>query len=67
MPSHFTSRLKHLIRSLLQADLSKRFGNLVNGVNDIKYHLWFEGINWRAIANKEVYIIIFDATTCTWC
>ncbi|XP_065903955.1 cAMP-dependent protein kinase catalytic subunit beta-like [Dysidea avara] len=54
MPSHFTSRLKHLNRSLLQADLSKRFGNLVNGVNDIKYHLWFEGINWRAIANKEV-------------
>jgi len=56
MPSHFTSRLKNLIRNLLQTNPGKRFGNQVNGVGDIKHHLWFEGINWRAIANKEVCI-----------
>uniref|UniRef100_A0A1I8FQQ5 Protein kinase domain-containing protein n=1 Tax=Macrostomum lignano TaxID=282301 RepID=A0A1I8FQQ5_9PLAT len=36
LPSHFSSDLKDLLRNLLQVDLTKRFGNLKNGVNDIK-------------------------------
>ncbi|CAI6365258.1 unnamed protein product [Macrosiphum euphorbiae] len=38
-PSHFGSDLKDLLRNLLQVDLTKRFGNLKNGVNDIKGHI----------------------------
>uniref|UniRef100_A0A8C6HPC7 Protein kinase domain-containing protein n=1 Tax=Mus spicilegus TaxID=10103 RepID=A0A8C6HPC7_MUSSI len=37
-PSHFSSYLKDLLQNLLQVDLTKRFGNLKNRVNDIKNH-----------------------------
>lgn len=53
-PSHFTSDLKDLLRNLLQVDLTKRFGNLKNGVNDIKNHKWFATTDWIAIYRKEV-------------
>ncbi|CAN8004562.1 unnamed protein product [Ixodes hexagonus] len=53
-PSHFTSDLKDLLRNLLQVDLTKRFGNLKNGVNDIKNHKWFATTDWIAIYKKEV-------------
>ncbi|OWA50445.1 cAMP-dependent protein kinase catalytic subunit alpha [Hypsibius exemplaris] len=53
-PSHFTSDLKDLLRNLLQTDLTKRFGNLKNGVNDIKNHKWFASTDWIAIYQKKV-------------
>ncbi|CAF0763798.1 unnamed protein product [Rotaria sordida] len=53
-PSHFSSDLKDLVRNLLQADLTKRYGNLKNGTRDIKYHKWFTAINWIAIFEKRV-------------
>ncbi|XP_052274279.1 cAMP-dependent protein kinase catalytic subunit alpha isoform X1 [Dreissena polymorpha] len=53
-PSHFSSDLKDLLRSLLQVDLTKRFGNLKNGVNDIKNHKWFSTTDWIAIYQKKV-------------
>ncbi|XP_065908998.1 cAMP-dependent protein kinase catalytic subunit beta-like [Dysidea avara] len=46
--------LKDLLGRLIQVDLSKRIGNLKNGVTDIKDHVWFDKINWVALANKEV-------------
>ena len=39
-PSHFNPAAKDLIRSLLTADLTKRFGNLANGSRDIFAHAW---------------------------
>jgi len=39
---------------LLVADLSKRYGNLKNGVNDIKTHRWFSDTNWDLILQKKV-------------
>jgi len=39
---------------LLTADLSKRYGNLKNGVNDIKHHRWFADINWENMINKKL-------------
>jgi hypothetical protein len=39
---------------MLQADLSKRYGNLKNGVNDIKGHRFFNGLNWTKLLNKEI-------------
>jgi len=54
-PSHFSSDLKDLLRNLLQVDLTKRFGNLKNGVNDIKGHKWFATTDWIAIYQKKVF------------
>uniref|UniRef100_A0A8C4WLI4 cAMP-dependent protein kinase catalytic subunit alpha n=1 Tax=Gopherus evgoodei TaxID=1825980 RepID=A0A8C4WLI4_9SAUR len=53
-PSHFSLDLKDLLRNLLQVDLTKRFGNLKNGVNDIKNHKWFATTDWIAIYQRKV-------------
>ena len=53
-PSHFSSDLKDLLRNLLQVDLTKRFGNLKNGVQDIKGHKWFSTTDWISIYQKKV-------------
>ena len=53
-PSNFSSELKELLRNLLQVDLTKRFGNLKNGVNDIKNNRWFNSTDWIAIYQKKV-------------
>ena len=45
---------KSLVKHMLQADLSKRYGNLKNGVNDIKGHRFFGGINWTTLLKKEI-------------
>ncbi|KAM9061222.1 cAMP-dependent protein kinase catalytic subunit alpha-like [Sarcophilus harrisii] len=53
-PSHFSPDLKDLLRNLLQVNLTKRYGNLKNGVSDIKNHKWFSTIDWIAIYQKKV-------------
>ncbi|RWS32028.1 cAMP-dependent protein kinase catalytic subunit-like isoform X4 [Leptotrombidium deliense] len=52
-PSHFSSELKELLRNLLQVDLTKRYGNLKNGVNDIKNHRWFASTDWITVYQKK--------------
>lgn len=49
-----------LVKKLLTADLGKRFGNLKNGVEDIKKCKWFQGLpgssdqhRWQALLDKE--------------
>ena len=56
-PSHFTADLKDLLRNLLQVDLTKRYGNLKNGVGDIRGHKWFSSTDWIAIYQRKVCII----------
>ncbi|XP_063963158.1 cAMP-dependent protein kinase catalytic subunit 1-like [Lytechinus pictus] len=53
-PSHFSSDLKDILRSLLQVDLTKRFGNLKAGVADIKTHKWFQATDWITIYQQRV-------------
>ncbi len=53
-PSHFSSDLKDLLRNLLQVDLTKRYGNLKNGVEDIKYHKWFGSTDWTSTYGKKI-------------
>jgi len=36
----FPSDAKSLVKHLLTADLSKRYGNLTNGPADVKNHRW---------------------------
>lgn len=59
-PSHFSSDLKDLLRNLLQVDLTKRFGNLKNGVNDIKNHKWFATTDWIAIYERKVFLLVYS-------
>ncbi|XP_013110780.2 cAMP-dependent protein kinase catalytic subunit 2-like isoform X1 [Stomoxys calcitrans] len=54
MPTFFSTQLKDLVDHLLQVDLSKRYGNLINGNKDIKNHPWFKNLDWYAILNREV-------------
>ena len=43
-------------QNLFQVDLTKRYGNLKNGVNDIKNHKWYASTDWIAIYQKKVKI-----------
>ncbi len=42
--------MKHLLRR----DLSKRYGNLKNGTQDIKGHRFFEKIDWQQLLHKKI-------------
>jgi len=53
-PSHFGNDIKDLLRNLLQVDLTKRFGNLKNGVEDIKSHKWFAPTDWISLYFRKV-------------
>jgi len=51
-PPHFDPAAKDLIRKLLTADRTRRLGNLKNGVEDIKKHKWFKGVDWEKLTDK---------------
>jgi len=62
-PSQFSCDLKDLLTNLLQVDVTKRYGNLKGGVDDIKDHLWFKGTDWIAVYEKKIEA--FFIPTCT--
>lgn len=51
----------------LQVDLTKRYGNLKNGVNDIKGHKWFATTDWIAIYQKKVSVCVRVCPLCDVC
>jgi len=53
-PRHFDRNGKSLVKHLLVADLSKRYGNLRGGVGDIKGHRWFNGLDWARLLLKQL-------------
>ena len=53
-PSHFDPYAKDLVKHLLAADLSRRFGNLKNGSEDIKRHKWFADMDWEKLLRLEI-------------
>jgi len=53
-PRNFDKNAKSLVKHLLVADLTKRFGNLKNGVKDILNHRWFNGIDYKKLYKKEL-------------
>ncbi|RKO87066.1 kinase-like domain-containing protein [Blyttiomyces helicus] len=58
-PSHFDPLAKDLIKRLLTPDLTKRFGNLLGGSEDIKQHRWFAPIDWgklKALQTPAPYV-----------
>ncbi|KAL4510785.1 hypothetical protein ABPG72_004939 [Tetrahymena utriculariae] len=53
-PRNFDKNAKSLVKHLLVADLTKRYGNLKGGVNDIKTHRWFADMDWDALFHKKI-------------
>lgn len=51
VPSHLTPEEKRMIKGLLQRDPVNRMG--YNGVEEIKAHEYFDGIDWDKLLNKE--------------
>ncbi|XP_049821940.1 cAMP-dependent protein kinase catalytic subunit 1 isoform X1 [Aethina tumida] len=52
--SNFSLELRDLITNLLQTDLSRRYGNLKDGVGDIKHHRWFDSINYSKLFMRKI-------------
>jgi len=53
-PARLSEDAKNLIKGLLQTDITKRYGNLKDGVNDIRNHKWFKGIDWTALYQCKI-------------
>lgn len=53
-PRFIDRNAKSLIKKLLVADLTKRFGCLKGGVQDIKKHKLFVGADWNEMVNREL-------------
>ena len=53
-PSSFNSNAKSLVKHLLEHDLSKRYGNLKGGVNDIKNHRFFKNVDWNGLLTYKI-------------
>jgi len=53
-PKLFDKNAKSLVKHLLTAELSKRFGNLKRGVEDIKEHKWFKDCPWDQLVKFEI-------------
>merc|ERR1712100_652943 len=45
---------KALVKKLVTADLSKRYGNLKAGSDDILGHSWFKGLDLKKMEAKEM-------------
>jgi len=52
--SDFDEESKDLIKHLLEPNISQRYGNLRNGVDDIKNHDFFNGINLDKLLRQEI-------------
>lgn len=52
-PKNFDEGAKSIIRHLTDHNLSKRYGNLKHGSDDIKNHRFFKGVAWISILNQK--------------
>lgn len=62
-PRHFDRNAKSLIKKLLVADLTKRYGCLKGGPEDIKKHKWFHGFDWEALVARQLSAPIIPAVS----
>ncbi|KAI8976515.1 kinase-like domain-containing protein [Pilobolus umbonatus] len=53
-PAYLDPHAKDLIKKLLTSDLTKRYGNLKSGSEDIKRHKWFSGVDFDKILTKQI-------------
>lgn len=60
-PRHFDRNAKSLIKKLLVADLTKRYGCLKGAADDIKKHKWFQGFDWEQLLNRQLQAPVVPA------
>lgn len=53
-PRFFHRNAKGLVKKLLSADLTKRYGCLKNGPADIKKHKWFVGFDFEELVARKL-------------
>jgi protein kinase X len=53
-PHKFEPNAKSIIRHLTDHDLSKRYGNLRHGSEDIKNHRFFKDVQWIALVMEKI-------------
>ncbi|CAK0806464.1 unnamed protein product, partial [Prorocentrum cordatum] len=53
-PKYFDKNAKALVKKLLTADLSKRYGNLKDGPQDVLKHPWFASLNLAELEEYKV-------------
>jgi len=53
-PKYFDKDAKSLVKHLLTADLSKRYGNLKDGSNDILRSKWMADVDWARLERHEL-------------
>ncbi|XP_029410176.1 cAMP-dependent protein kinase catalytic subunit PRKX [Nannospalax galili] len=53
-PRHLDFTSKDLIRKLLVVDRTRRLGCMKNGVDDVKRHRWFRGVDWDSVVLRKL-------------
>eukprot|EP01013_Petalomonas_cantuscygni_P007014 TRINITY_DN184_c0_g1_i1.p1 TRINITY_DN184_c0_g1~~TRINITY_DN184_c0_g1_i1.p1 ORF type:complete len:342 (-),score=73.22 TRINITY_DN184_c0_g1_i1:834-1859(-) len=53
-PRWVDSRAKDLVKGLLTTDATRRVGNLRRGVQDVKKHKWFSGVDWDLLLARRI-------------
>jgi len=53
-PSHIDLKAKDLMKRFLMHDRTKRFGCLRGGVEDVKKHKWFSGLEFELLVLKQI-------------
>ncbi|KAI8973883.1 kinase-like domain-containing protein [Pilobolus umbonatus] len=53
-PPYFVPHSKDLLKRLLTSDLTKRYGNLKDGSEDIKRHIWFHGVDFNRVLARQI-------------
>lgn len=55
-PYGFAGDLMHLLRGLLRVDVTRRYGNMADGVRTIKRHRWMRSVDWCALFDRHVAV-----------
>lgn len=53
-PKNFDPNAKSIIRHLTDHDLSRRYGNLKHGSDDIKNHRFFKELNFTNLITQKI-------------
>lgn len=53
-PPYIHPDAQDLLEKLITKDLTKRYGNLVNGSKDVMNHQWFAEVTWERLGKKDI-------------
>ena len=54
LPSFLDGPTRSLLRNLLTADTTRRYGCLKGGAADVTNHRFFDGFDWRGLVSKKL-------------